>query len=131
MFLVIFGFIGITLVLFIILGVLFRVFSWPGWIAFIIAVFLAIVIKWAFMDSFILTRTMAAYMKIAPSTSITVDLYGKLCGISNKFKELFNRGQGKQPAGESKKIEAAKSAKTTQTKKSTTTKKKPSTTKKK
>ncbi len=28
---------------------------------------------------------------------ITFDLYGKLCGLSTKFKELFNKGQQENP----------------------------------
>ena len=36
---------------------------------------------------------MAGYMEVAPTTQITFDLYGKLCGISGKFKELFNKGK--------------------------------------
>jgi hypothetical protein len=50
------------------------------------------------MDSFILARTMAAYMEDAPTAVISFDLYGKLCGISSKFKELWNKGQQEQPS---------------------------------
>jgi hypothetical protein len=95
--LVILGLIGITLVLFAALGLLFRLFDGPGWVAFGMALLIAFAIKSAFIDSFILARTMVAYMSVAPTTVITFDLYGKLCGISNKFKELFNKGQQEQP----------------------------------
>jgi hypothetical protein len=97
MVMVILGFIGITLVLFVAFGLLFRLFNWPGWLAFGIALLLAFAIKAAFIDSFILARTMVAYMSVAPTTVITFDLYGKLCGISSKFKELFNKGKQEQP----------------------------------
>jgi hypothetical protein len=90
---VVLTFTGITLGLFLIFGLVFRLLSWPGWIGFIIAVFLAIAIKYAFMDSILLIRTMVAYMGVAPNTKLTVDLYGNLCNVSAKFKELFNKGQ--------------------------------------
>jgi hypothetical protein len=94
---VVLGLLGITLGLFVILGLLFRVFNWSGWIAFIIALLLAFAIKSAFIDSFILVRTMVAYMEVAPSTVITFDLYDKLCGMSSKFRELWNKGKQEQP----------------------------------
>jgi hypothetical protein len=90
---VILGMIGITLALFIVTAMIFRIFAWPGWIAFIVAFLLALTIKFAFIDSFILVQTMVAYMGVAPTTRITFDLYGKLSGISTKFKELLNKGQ--------------------------------------
>jgi hypothetical protein len=95
---VLLGMAGITLALFIVLGLLFRIFAWPGWVAFAIALLIALAVKFAFMDSFILARTMAAYMSIAPTTVITFDLYSKLCGLSAKFKELFNKGRQEEPA---------------------------------
>jgi hypothetical protein len=94
---VILGLAGITLALFLALGILFRIFAWPGWVAFVIALLIALAVKFAFMDSYILARTMAAYMGVAPTTVITFDLYGKLSGLSAKFKELFNKGQQEEP----------------------------------
>jgi len=91
------GIAGITLALFIVLGMLFRLFNGSGLIAFGLSLLIALVIKSAFMDSFILARTMVAYMSLAPATQISYDLYGKLSGISGKFKELFNKGQN-EPA---------------------------------
>jgi hypothetical protein len=70
-----------------------------GTLAFILALLLAIMVKWAFMDSFVLARTMVSYMGVAPTTTITFDLYEKLCKLSAKFKELFNKGQ-KEDAGQ-------------------------------
>jgi len=100
MLMVILGLLGITLVLFLLLALLFRAFDWPGWVAFVIALLIALAIKYAFMDSFILARTMAAYMGVAPTTVITFDLYGKLCNLSSKFKELFNKGQKEEPSAQ-------------------------------
>ena len=95
---VVLGFVGITLVLFVGLGLLFRALAWPGLAAFVIALLIAMAIKYAFIDSMILARTMVAYMGVAPTTDITFDLYGKLSGLSSKFKELWNKGQQEQPS---------------------------------
>jgi len=88
------GLVGIVLVLFLIFGMVFR-FIAPdyGWIGFVIAVFLAVVVKYAFMDSFILIRTMTGYMEVAPTTELKFDLYENLCKVSSKFRELFNKGR--------------------------------------
>ena len=88
---------GITLVLFIVLGLVFRLFAWPGWVAFAIALMIALAVKYAFIDSFILARTMTAYMEDAPSTEITFDLYGKLSRLSSKFKELLSKAEVEVP----------------------------------
>jgi len=104
MLIVVFGLVGITLGLFLIFGLLFRFLSLPdriggwigghiGFIGFLIAVILAVTIKYAFMDSYILIRTMVTYMGVAPKTTLKVDLYSKLCNISSKFKELLNEGK--------------------------------------
>ena len=49
------------------------------------------------MSSYILCQTMASYMEVAPNTAITFDLYGKLSGISGKFKELWNKSKEESP----------------------------------
>ena len=54
-------------------------------------------VKFGAMDSYIMIQMMATYMQVAPTTTITFDLYGKLCNISSKFKELFNKGQEETP----------------------------------
>jgi len=65
--------------------------------AVVIAVIIALVLKSAFIDSFMLVKTMVAYMEVAPSTEITFDIYGKLCKISGKFKKLFNKAKEETP----------------------------------
>lgn len=82
-----------VLLVFIPLGLLFKLLNWSGLIAFLLACFITWILKFAFLDSYILCQTMAGYMEVAPTTQITFDLYGKLCGISGKFKELFNKGK--------------------------------------
>ncbi|MGN0341759.1 MAG: hypothetical protein ACI4DO_03105 [Roseburia sp.] len=63
-------------------------------IAVFVAVIIAAVIKSAFIDSYMMVKMMASYMEVAPQTQITFDLYEKLCKLSRKFKELFNKAQG-------------------------------------
>lgn len=70
-------------------------------ISMVFAVFLAIIVaitlKSAFIDSYMMVKMMVSYMSVAPSTEITFDLYQKLCKLSGKFRELFNKGnQGQQ-----------------------------------
>ena len=93
--------IALTLVLFVMFGALLRAFGLPDLavtgFALIIALLLALAIKTAFIDSFVLVRTMVAYMGVAPSTVITFDLYNKLSGISGKFKKLWEKGSQEQP----------------------------------
>ncbi len=87
----------VLIAVFIPIGLLFKLLSWNAFIGFLLAVFITWVIKFAFLDSYILCQTMASYMEVAPTTEITFDLYGKLCGISGKFKELFNKGKAEEP----------------------------------
>lgn len=66
--------------------------------AFIIAAIIASAIKSAFIDSYMMIRTMVSYMQVAPSTVPAVDVYGKLCKISNKFKKLFTKAEQENTA---------------------------------
>ena len=88
---VILSFIAVLLVAFIIFGGLFRLFGWSGFMAFVISILLAYTVKYAFIDSWILVKMMSTYFQVVPTTYITFDLYGKLCNLSGKFKELFNK----------------------------------------
>jgi hypothetical protein len=101
---VIIGVVGITLALSLVFGLLVMALrgplhlpNWAGYAAFLLALLIAMAVKYAFMDSFILARTMVAYMEDAPTTAIQFDLYGKLCNMSAKFKELWNKGQKEEP----------------------------------
>lgn len=93
MFIVILTIVTVTVILFIVLGLLFRLLNWNGIIAFLLSILIAMVIKFAFVDSYILVKTMTSYMEVAPSTQITFDITDKLCNISSKFKELFKKGE--------------------------------------
>ncbi|MDO4562418.1 MAG: zinc ribbon domain-containing protein [Clostridia bacterium] len=88
----------VTAACFLLFGGLFRLFNWNMLVAFLLALFTAIAIKYAFIDSWILTKTMVSYMEVAPSTQITFDLYDKLCKLSSKFKSLFEKAPKQQPA---------------------------------
>ena len=59
----------------------------------ILSIMISSVIRTAFIDSYMLVKTMKSYMEVAPSTEVSVDIYGKLCKISGKFKQLFNKSQ--------------------------------------
>ena len=87
----------VVLAVFIPVGILFKVLNWSAFIAFLLALFIAWVIKFAFMDSYILCQTMTSYMEVAPNTQITYDLYSKLSGISSSFKKLYNEGNKEGP----------------------------------
>jgi hypothetical protein len=95
----------ITLVSFLLFALVVRLIPWKdpiiqriaGFVAFLVACCVAAAIKVAFIDSYMLVKMMVSYMQEAPTTVITFDLYGKLCGLSAKFKELFNKGQQESP----------------------------------
>lgn len=78
---------------FAVFGGAFAALSWPRWIAAILAVMVALIVKSAFVDSYMMVKMMVSYMEVAPSTEITFDLYGKLCKLSSKFKSLFQKGE--------------------------------------
>jgi len=87
----------VALIIFIPIGILFKILKWSALAAFLLALLIALVVKFAFMDSYIMIQMMAVYMGAAPQTTITFDLYGSLCKISGKFKELFEKGQAEEP----------------------------------
>jgi len=91
--------VGITLAAFLVFGLIFRLLGWNGMIAFLIAALLAWAIKKAFIDSYMMVKMMVSYMEIAPTTKISVDLYEKICGLSSKFKELFNKREEGETGG--------------------------------
>ncbi len=94
---VILGVVVITLIIFVPIGLIFKLLKWSGLFAFLLACLVAWVVKFAVMDSYIMIQMMASYMSVAPQTTITFDLYSKLCGISKNFKELFTKGQAESP----------------------------------
>lgn len=99
-FVVILSVVVATLVAFVLFGGLFRLMGWSGFVAFILSLLLAWTVKYAFIDSWILVKMMCSYMQVAPTTVITFDLYGKLSGLSGKFKELFRKSGTEEPKAE-------------------------------
>lgn len=85
------------LVPFLVIGAICSLLDVSWWISALISIMIAAMLKAAFVDSFMMVKTMVAYMEVAPSTEITVDIYGKLCKISSKFKKLFNKAQEETP----------------------------------
>ncbi len=89
--------IGLTflawLVPFLLLIGLFRLLNWGIFWAIILALIIAITLKSAFIDSWMMIKMMTSYMEVAPSTEISFDLYEKLCKLSRKFKQLFEKGR--------------------------------------
>lgn len=75
-------------------GALYLLFDSLGfevWVAVILGVMIAFVIKVAFIDSYMLIKVMQNYMLTAPTTEITFDLYEELCKMSKKFTKLFKK----------------------------------------
>ncbi len=94
---VIIGIVAVVLAIFIPVGLIFKLLGWSPLIAFLLACLIAWVVKFAILDSYIMIQMMATYMEVAPKTVLTFDLYSKLCSLSDKFKELWNKGQAEQP----------------------------------
>ena len=88
------------LVPFLIIGAICSLLNVSWWISALISVLIAAMLKSAFVDSFMMVKTMVSYMEVAPSTEISFDIYGKLCKISGKFKSLFNKAKEENPAME-------------------------------
>jgi len=67
-------------------------------IAWVMTVVFVLVLKWAILDSIIMIYMMTNYLKVAYGAQPSYDLYGKLQGMSKKFKELFGKSQEAQNA---------------------------------
>lgn len=89
--------VAMFLVIFIPVGLLFKLLKWSALAAFLFACLVAWVVKFAFVDSYILCQMMTGYLQAAPNTPVTFDLYTKLCNLSTGFKELFQKGQAEGP----------------------------------
>lgn len=104
---VIFSVAAFTLAVFAAVGLLFTILDWNRIAAFVIALLIAWAIKFAFIDSWILVKMMAAYIEKAADTQITYDLYDKLCGLSGKFKELHQRAKQEEASSLKEETKAA------------------------
>ena len=82
----------VTLLSFLLIGGLFKIMGWNMIVAVIMSLILAVTVKYAFLDSWIMVKMMSSYFNAASTTVITYDLYGKLSNMSGKFKELLRKG---------------------------------------
>lgn len=89
---------GIILAAFVPVGLIFKLLGWSPLAAFLLALLIAWVVKFALVDSYILCQTMTAYMTAAQDTQITFDLYGMLSGISSSFKKLWEESRKESSA---------------------------------
>ncbi len=80
----------VPMVLFVLI---FKALQWNLFVAVVLGFMVAIFLKSAFIDSYMLVKMMVSYMQVAPTTEITFDLYEKLSKISSKFKELFGKAK--------------------------------------
>jgi hypothetical protein len=60
-----------------------------AFIAFVASFILAITVKTAILDSYVMVQMIHTYMTVAPSTEIKFDLYDKLSKLSKSFRELI------------------------------------------
>lgn len=69
-------------------------------IALVIAVSIVYSLQDAFLGSYMMIYTMENFNREVQTGRISADLYGTLCGMSKKFKELFEKGKAEisQPA---------------------------------
>ena len=77
----------------VVFSLIFHALNWSMFVAVVLAIMVAIFLKAAFIDSYMLVKMMVSYMEVAPSTEITFDLYDKLCKLSSKFRNLFNKAK--------------------------------------
>lgn len=61
----------------------------PSLAAVVLGFMVALTLKEAFIDSYIMCQMLTVFVQVAPQTELSVDLYGKLCGLSSKFKEMW------------------------------------------
>jgi len=87
----------VTLLAFALIGGLFRILEWNMLVAVVLSLGVSVVIKSAFVDSWIMVKMMCSYFTAAGTTVITYDLYGKLSNMSGRFKELFKKGAETEP----------------------------------
>jgi hypothetical protein len=88
----------VTIISFALIGGLFRLFDWNMLVAIILSLLVSFSVRYAFVDSWILVKMMSSYFNAASTTVITFDLYGKLSGMSSKFKELLKKSNSEQPS---------------------------------
>ena len=89
---------GMTFLIFLLMKALFHIFHWSSFIAFALSCFITWIIKFSFIDSYILCTTISRYMELSSQTTVQFDLYGKLSGVSASFRKLWHQGQQEKTA---------------------------------
>lgn len=59
--------------------------------ALVLTVMIMMIVKSSIMDSYTMVCMVCSYLRVAPATEITFDLYDKLCRLSSKFKSLLQK----------------------------------------
>lgn len=90
---------AIGLIVFIPVGILFRMQGWDLYIGIIVALMITAAVKYAVIDAYIMIDTMRSFFEVVPNTKLSFDLYDRLTRISRKFKELWRRGREEIPEG--------------------------------
>lgn len=87
----------VTIIAMLLMLGLVGIFNVPSLGAVVLGIMVALTLKEAFIDSYIMCQMLTVFLQVAPQTELSVDLYGKLCGLSSKFKEMWqNAGFQKQ-----------------------------------
>ena len=69
-------------------------------IAYIMTLLFITVLKWGVLDSIIMINMLCGYLKVAYGAEPSYDLYGKLEGMSKKFKEMVGKSREAAPGAE-------------------------------
>lgn len=91
---------GLTVAFLVPIGIIGTMLKVNTFILLIIAFVLAMALKDALVDSYMMIAMMTVYMEAATTTEVQFDLYGKLCKMSKSFKELFDKGEQEEQLGE-------------------------------
>ncbi|MCM1091557.1 MAG: hypothetical protein NC092_05675 [Butyrivibrio sp.] len=62
-------------------------------VSLMLTMMIVLIVKSAVMDSYTMVCMVCSYLQVAPTTELTFDLYEKLCGLSSKFKSLFQKAK--------------------------------------
>jgi len=87
-----------TFVLGVVLAIIFAgLLSFVGglwsFLALLAGLLVALAIKQAFIDSWVMICMMVTFLEVAPTTEIRVDMYGKLCNLSPAFRDMTNKAK--------------------------------------
>jgi len=67
--------------------------GWWSFFAFVTGFVFAFIIKQVFIDTWVMITMLLTFLKVAPTTELKVDMYGKLSNLSPAFKKLLGNAQ--------------------------------------